>query len=133
MKEDTQIEVFTDIHIRKILAYYRRVKGKDKQFLAFRNSCIITTLLGTGIRIGELLNLQWSDIDEENYLMSIYGKNRRQETVPLTSKVIQELLEYKLFCERNFGTLSNYVFVKYNNSQMTYDSIKNMFKNYKKL
>lgn len=127
MKEDTQIEVFTDAHIRKMLAYYRRTKGKDKQFLAFRNSCIITTLLGTGIRIGELLNLQWSDIDTENYLMTIYGKNRRQETVPLTSKVLQELLEYKLFCERHFGTLSNFVFVKYNNTQLTYDSIKNMF------
>lgn len=128
LETDEKIEVFTDSHIRQMLTYYRRLKRKDHQFTAFRNSAIIITLLGTGIRIGELRNLKWSDINSEHYQLTIYGKNRKQETVPLTSKVLQELLEYKLFCERHFKTLNDYVFVNRDGSPMSYDATKSVFK-----
>lgn len=124
---DTKIEVFTDSQIRQMLNYYRRQKNSDRQFAAYRNHTIITILLATGIRRGELCNLKWSDVDMVNKLMSLYGKSRRQETIPITSRVIQELLEYKLFLEHTFNDLCDYVFVNRYNKKLTVNAVNNIF------
>ncbi|MGE8037549.1 tyrosine-type recombinase/integrase [Lysinibacillus sp. NPDC093692] len=44
-------------------------------------------ILGTGIRRGEICNLQWSDVDFANRSISIFGKTRRKETMPITDKL----------------------------------------------
>jgi len=124
-KTDERIEVFTDTHIRQILRYYRRLKRKDHEYTAYRNTAIIITLLGTGIRIGELRNLKWSDI-MENQLV-VFGKNRKQETVPLTDKVLSELKELKLYCNRYFNKLPEYIFANRNGTQMSYEATKSIF------
>jgi len=125
---DYRIEVFKDSHIQQMLSYYRRLRRKDHEYTAYRNHTIIILLLGTGIRIGELRGIKWSDIDEQHFQLYIFGKNRRQETVPLTDKVIDELNELKVFCTRYFKELPEYVFVNRDGSQMAYDSTKSVFK-----
>ncbi|MFB7155539.1 tyrosine-type recombinase/integrase [Lysinibacillus sp. NPDC056232] len=124
---DYRIEVFTDSHIRQMLSYYRRLRRKDHEYTAYRNHTIIILLLGTGIRIGELRGIKWSDIDEQHFQLYIFGKNRKQETMPLTDKVIDELNELKAFCTRYFKELPEYVFVNRDGSQMAYDSTKSVF------
>lgn len=131
LKTDTKIEVFTDKHIKQMLSYYRRLKYRDKSFFAFRDHTIILTLLGTGIRLGELCNLQWTDIDFEAYQMTVWGKNRTQASVPLTDKIIKELLEYKMVCERNFSSLNEHVFVNRYNKKLTENAVQNIFKRLK--
>ena len=44
---------------------------------------IIIAILGTGIRRGEVINHQWSDVDFVNKSISVFGKSRRKETFPL--------------------------------------------------
>lgn len=127
LETDTKIEVFTDSQIRQMLNYYRRLKNHDRQFAAYRNHTIIIVLLGTGIRLGELCNLKWVDIDMTEKLMQVYGKNRRQETVPITSKVVQELLEYKLYVEDFFFDINEYVFVNRYNKRLTENAVNNVF------
>ncbi|MGE7767756.1 tyrosine-type recombinase/integrase [Peribacillus sp. NPDC096540] len=46
-----------------MLNYYRRIKLREESYFAYRDYMIIVTILGTGIRRGEIINLQWSDID----------------------------------------------------------------------
>ncbi|MGE8036909.1 tyrosine-type recombinase/integrase [Lysinibacillus sp. NPDC093692] len=82
-------------------------------------------MLGTGIRIGELRNLRWSDV-MENQLV-VFGKNRKQETVPLTDKVLNELEELKLYCNRYFNKLPEYIFANRNGTQMSYEATKSVF------
>ncbi|MGG2111056.1 tyrosine-type recombinase/integrase [Lysinibacillus pakistanensis] len=125
---DTKIEVFTDNHIRQMLRYYRRQTRarKDHEFTAYRNISIIITLLGTGIRIGELNNLKWSDVTES--YITVCGKARQQETVPLTEKVYTELMDLKQYYSRYFDDLPVYVFVHRSGEQMSYDSCKGIFK-----
>lgn len=86
-RDDTKIEVFTDAHIKQMLNFYRRIKGREKAFFVYRDYMIIVLILGTGIRRGELINLKWSDIDFINDSMTVFGKSRRKEDVPLTEKL----------------------------------------------
>ena len=50
-----------------------------------RNSAILETLYGSGLRVGELINLKLSDIHYDEKLLLIQGKGNKQRLVPLGS------------------------------------------------
>jgi len=123
---DERIEVFNDNHIRIMLRYFRRIKRKDHEFTAYRNTIIIKTLLGTGIRLGELHGLKWSDITKS--YITVFGKSRRHETVPLASKLYDELEDWRRYQQQYFNSECVYVFVDRSGVQMSYEALKSMFK-----
>jgi integrase/recombinase XerD len=127
-KEDVKIEVFSDEQINQMLSFYRRIRRREKSYVAYRDYMIIVTILGTGIRRGEIINLQWSDIDFVSKSISVFGKSRRKETIPITDKLAKELAAYQTFCKQYWGNLSDYVFVKRDNTQMTDNSLMLVFK-----
>lgn len=129
LKEDVQINVFTDEQIYQMLAYYRGLRRREKSYFAYRGYMLIVVFLGTGIRRTECINLKWSDFDAVNSTLVVYGKNRRNETIFITEKLVKELATYKLFCKRYFGTLSEYIFVNRDEGQMTQNSIMLVFQN----
>lgn len=131
-KEDIKINVFNDKQIQQMLSYYRGLKRREKSYFAYRGYMMILTLLGTGIRRTEIINLKWSDVDFENLTMSVYGKNRKKEIVFFTEKLAKELSAYNLFCKQHFKKLSEYVFVNRDNTQMTPNSIMLVFQNLQK-
>ena len=57
---------------------------KNKDF-GIRNSAIIETLYGSGLRVSELINLKLSDIQYDEKLLLIHGKGNKQRLVPLGS------------------------------------------------
>lgn len=126
---DVQIEVFTDEQINQMLRYYRRIKHRDKAYFAYRDYTMIVLLLGCGARRGEVVNIKWQHVDLVNRTISLVGKNRTLETIPITQKLVDELLNYKEFCEQYFNILSDYVFVSRNNKQMTVNAVSHVFKN----
>ncbi|WP_277878075.1 tyrosine-type recombinase/integrase [Halalkalibacter nanhaiisediminis] len=65
------------------------------------------------------MNLQWSDVDFVNKSISVFGKSRRKETIPITDKLVKELAGYHTFCKQYWGIISDYVFVKRDNNQLT--------------
>ncbi|NHM33250.1 tyrosine-type recombinase/integrase [Neobacillus terrae] len=72
-KTDVKIDVFTDEQIRQMLNFFRRIKQREKTYVAYRDYIIIVLILGTGIRRGEIINLQWSDVDFVNKSISVKG------------------------------------------------------------
>lgn len=134
-KEDIKIDVFSDYHIRQMLNYYRRIKQREKAFYAYRDYSIIVTLLGTGLRLSELCSLKWNDIDFVNQTLTVFGKSRKRETIPITEKLAKELSSYKLYCEQYFGAenLSEYVFTNRSNKQLTPNAVQNVFKRLAKI
>lgn len=60
-KEDVRIDVFSYEQIRQLLSFYRRLKQREKSYLAYRDYMMIVLILDTGIRRGELISLKWSD------------------------------------------------------------------------
>ena len=110
-KTDTKIEVFSDNHIKQMLNYYRRLKGREHSFYAYRDYTLIITLLGSGMRLGELCNLKWKEVDLVTGTIIVFGKNRTQASIPITDKLIKELAEYKVFCQQHFAEPSEHVFI----------------------
>jgi integrase/recombinase XerD len=53
-KDDVKIDVFSDEQIRRMLNFYRRIKRCEKSYVAYRDNMIIVTILGNGIRRGEV-------------------------------------------------------------------------------
>ncbi|QOS80171.1 tyrosine-type recombinase/integrase [Paenibacillus sp. JNUCC31] len=132
VKEDIKIEAFSDYHITQMLNYYRRINSRNRTFHAYRDYTIIITLLGTGVRLGELINLKWNDIDFKSGTVTVYGKKREQSSIPLTDKLIKELSEYQVFCRQTFKTLSEYVFTSdRKNEQLKVESVKSLFRRLK--
>ncbi|WP_204524652.1 tyrosine-type recombinase/integrase [Litchfieldia alkalitelluris] len=128
-KEDVKIEVFTDEQNAQMLSYYRRIKQREKSYYAYRDYMLIITFLGTGIRRQEAVNLKWSEIDFDNHSMSVFGKSRKKDTILITEKLVKELSAYRIFCERYFTKLGEYVFVNIKNGPMTGNSLMLVFRN----
>jgi len=130
-KEDVKIDVFTDEQIYQMLAYYRSLRRKEKSYFSYRGYLLIMLLLGTGLRRKEVINLKWSDVDMPSLTMNVYGKNRQYETVFMTEKLAKELSVYQVFCKNHFGQGNEYeyVFLKRDNTQMTDNSITQLFNN----
>lgn len=53
---------------------------------------MIVFLLGTGVRLSELVNLKWTDVDLNSGSASILGKKRELSSVPLTENCARKLL-----------------------------------------
>lgn len=128
LKEDVKIEVFSDEQINQMLNFYRRIKRREKSYCAYRDYMIIVTILGTGIRRGELIGLKWSDIDFENQSISVFGKTRRRETLPLTNKLTKEFLAYRTYCKQHWGKGNEFVFTKRDYTKLTENSLMLVFK-----
>ncbi|PYF02329.1 tyrosine-type recombinase/integrase [Ureibacillus chungkukjangi] len=128
-KEDVKIDVFTDEQIYQMLAYYRSLRRKEKNYFSYRGYMLIVLLLGTGLRRKEVIQLKWCDVDITNLTLNVYGKNRQYETVFLTEKLAKELTIYGAFCKQYFGHENDYVFLNRDNSAMTDFSISQLFDN----
>ena len=131
-REDIQIEVFQDYHIRQMLNYYRKLKDRTKSYFAYRDHTMILFLLSSGLRCGELSNLKWRDVDLVNQTATVFGKKREQSSIPLVEKIVKELSEFKVFCDKHFKDEPEYVFPTQANKQMTPNAIKCVFKRLQK-
>ena len=59
-----------------------------------RNKALLETLYGSGLRVSELINLQKSDIYEEEKLLRVTGKGNKQRLVPLGDYALQQINIY---------------------------------------
>lgn len=128
LKTDVNIAVPTDEQIRQMLKYFRRLKGREKTFYSMRDSMIIIILISTGLRLSEMLSIKWSEIDFEHGYLLIFGKSRVSQGVPISQRLKQELLEYRIYCDKHFKHLPEYVFTNHKGQPSTPDAVKNVFK-----
>lgn len=134
VKTDVRIQVFTDEQVRQMLNYYSRMKYREKTFWAYRDYTIIVTLISTGIRLGELINLRWSDVDFQNQTITVFGKKRQQSSIPVTDKLKKELCEYRVFVQQQFkGQELEFIFTNATNKQLTPNAVKCVFKRLKNI
>lgn len=131
VKETIKIETFTDEQIKQILNYFKRLKNRDRTFYSVRDYTICIFLLGTGVRLGELINLRWKDINFESSIVTVIGKKRDYSSIPMSERLRKEMREYRIFCDRYFEELPEYVFTDNQGQQLTDNAIKNMFKRLK--
>lgn len=65
------------------------------RFLRYRNHAIFSTLIFSGVRSKELLNIKYTDIDIENLSLFIYqGKGSKDRVIPICYKLAESLQKY---------------------------------------
>lgn len=132
-KSDERIDVFTDKHVKQILHYFDR-QSRNKPFHAYRNKIAVITMLGTGMRRGELCNLRWVDVDFGNHLVTVFGKKRKAVSIPIAKKLRKELADYYVYVQSFFdGNPSQYVFCTMQKGQLSSETIGAVFKRLNKL
>ncbi|PGT76184.1 tyrosine-type recombinase/integrase [Bacillus sp. AFS040349] len=128
VKEDIRIKTFTDDEVKEILSHLRRTKRREDTYFAVRNYTMFLTLIGTGLRASELTSLKWSAVDLHNRSIKVFGKMRREESVPLSEPLVKELAYWKEYCLSQFGELSPHVFPNQKNQALTVNALKCWFK-----
>lgn len=90
--------------VKRILnfLYQERMKNKKNDGYAYksqtRNIAIVELLFATGIRVSELCQLQYKDIDLINGIIKVYGKGNKERIIQICSKeVISILKDYYAF------------------------------------
>lgn len=130
-KVEDRIDTFTDSQIKQMLRYFDR-QSRNKPFHAYRNKAIVITMLGTGIRLGEVCNLRWSDVDFEHDMISVFGKKRKSVSIPITSKLRRELADFFIYTKNFFdGNMGQYVFCTTKKKQLNPDTVASIFKRLK--
>jgi len=105
--------------------------------LGRRDRAILELLYATGIRVGELVSIDISDVDFRERLVRVTGKRRKQRIVPFTDTALQTML---LYLEQTRPRLSmnasvlkrddSALFLNYQGTRMTTRSVGRMVEKY---
>lgn len=66
----------------------------ENNFEARRNKALLETLYSTGIRVSELVSINYMDIDFKSALIKVKGKGRKERITALGTKCLQALQQY---------------------------------------
>jgi integrase/recombinase XerD len=95
--------VLSEKEIEKLLAV------PDKRtFAGLRNFCMLLVFYDTLIRLTELINIKFSDIDVNTGMIRVLGKGRKERHVPIGAKTAKYL--YKFMCMHRKRVDSDHVF-----------------------
>lgn len=91
------------------------------QRVAQRNPLIIKTILYTGIRVSEALNLRHKDISEEgeNYIIQVRGKGNKPRVVMILKRHIEDLLLAWNAQKDTLGINSEFIFCNFKGKILT--------------
>ena len=134
-KEKALPKTITINEVKRILKTLYESIDESSEFTSFqsyRDLALIDLLITSGIRIGEASLITLDDIDFTNNIILIHGKGRKQRLIYISSiETISNLKKY-LEIRKERHCESNYLFVNKNGSQISINSIDNIYRKYKK-
>jgi len=96
-------QVLTVEEVDRLLNYIPKKKFND-----IRNKAMIELLYATGLRVSELVNLKFDQVDLQNKFIRVIGKGGKERIVLLNKKSIEALKEWLKVREKKFfGKLSS--------------------------
>src|SRR3989442_1122514 len=102
--------------------------GRNRYFCAVRDNLILELLFSTGIRIGELVALNVSDVNTPQKQIHITGRATRGRTVTITSDIVLDALAAYLDLHGERAVETPALFVGRSGTRLTIYSIENIFK-----
>jgi len=83
----------------------------------YRDSCVIITLYGTALRISELLDLPFSNVNFTNGQITVVGKGDKERSVFMSPKVYKALFKY--YSRWRPKVTSEYLFIHEDGRKLT--------------
>lgn len=95
-----------------------------------RNKAILELMYATGLRISEVISLEFKNIDMEECIVRVMGKGSKERIVPINDYALKALNtyleEYRSLMVKN--EVNNYLFLNNHGKQMTRQGIFKMIK-----
>jgi len=94
--------------------------------LARRNRALLEMLYATGLRVGELVGLDWSDVDSAGRVLRVLGKGGKERMVPFGQPAARALAAWREHWAsvRNFADDSEPVFLNYRGERLSARSVR---------
>ena len=96
---------------------------------AERDRAILETLYSSGLRVSELVGLDWQHVDFENDCVRVFGKGRKERIVPVGEIALDALRAYRCGL-REEGIETAAVFVNRRGGRLTTRSVARFVKRY---
>ena len=96
-----------------------------------RNKAILELMYATGLRISEVVSLEFNNIDIESCIVRVIGKGNKERIVPINDYAINALKEYLNYYRNDLvkNEINNYIFLNNHGKIMTRQGIFKMIKN----
>lgn len=107
--------------------------SRNRYFCAVRDNLILELLFSTGIRIGELVALNVTDVDIDKQSIHITGRATRGRAVTLSSENLLTSIQQYLSLRGDRGLSTPALFVGRSGTRLTIYSIENIFKKHVRL
>jgi len=98
------VEPLTPEDVSKLLKAIPR-----KEYTGYRDSCVIITMYGTGLRISEVVDLYEDKVNFDSGQIKVIGKGKKERSVFMSASVFKAL--YKYNSQQRPDVPSNYFFV----------------------
>ncbi len=99
--------VLTVEEVDKLLSF------KPKKFNDIRNKAMIEVLYATGLRVSELVNLTFDQLDLKNRFIRVIGKGGKERIVLLNKKSVEVLKEWIKLRDKKFAGKINKEYEKF--------------------
>jgi integrase/recombinase XerC len=98
--EKTLPKIFTLSQIKSLLSapLVALNNGKITRQIAFRDAMILELFYGAGLRISELRNIKFGDIDFDNCVLKVVGKRNRERLCPFPVAAGNAIKQYLDTC-----------------------------------
>jgi integrase/recombinase XerD len=107
--------------------------GRNRYFCAVRDNVILELLFSTGIRIGELVALDVTDVDLDTQTIRITGRATRGRSVSIAAPSVLESLRIYIGLRHEREVETPALFVGRSATRLTIYSIENIFKKHVRL
>ena len=96
----------------------------------YRNKAILELMYATGLRISEVINLEFKNIDFDECIVRIIGKGSKERIVPINDYAIEALNNYINIARPSMLIKgeNNYIFINNHGNKMTRQGIFKMIK-----
>ena len=74
--------------------------------LGIRDRAILEVLYSTGVRVSELVGLNWSDIDFQLGIIRVIGKGSKERIIPIGEVALQALRDYSMEQGKKWGRVA---------------------------
>lgn len=104
----------------------------EENFEGTRDQTILELFYSTGMRVSELKNLTFSDIDLYNMQVKVLGKRNKERLIPFGATFQNIYNKYVSFYNENFGesVQNKFVFVNVKSAQLTSKKIYTIVRKY---
>jgi len=101
-----------------------------KTFQGLRDRAILETLYSAGIRVGELVGIDLTDVDLISGVVKVLGKGRKERLAPLGDKAINAIREYTELRSRKKINDKSALFLNKSGKRITDRSIRRIVLRY---